>query len=121
MKEMNPKFLRIMLSSVMVVFAILQINDSDALTWGLIYGLVAAFGVLGSSRQNSLRLVISVGYLAFAWSIFPDDYQGVGQMDNQRPEVELARESLGVLIAAGINAFNGWFHHLESRNQKQGE
>ena len=47
--------------------------------------------------------------------IFPTAYYGVGQMSIERPEIEQARESLGVLIAAGINMINAWLHYVESR------
>ena len=115
MKDLIPKILRILLSAIMVVFAYLQLNDPDALRWGLVYGVVAGLGVFGTVHQNYVRYAISIGYVALALWLFPDVYHGVGQMRVERPEIEQARESLGVLIAAGINAINAWLYYVESR------
>ena len=105
----------------MIVFALLQLNDSDGWLWGLVYGVVAVLGVFGSVRQNDVRYAIVISYVALAWWIFPSVYYGVGQMSVERPEIEQARESLGVLIAAGINMINAWLHYVESRKGEGGE
>ena len=107
--------LRFLLSAIMFVFALLQFNDPDGLVWFGVYGVVAGLGMVGSVRQNSVRYIISISYVALAWWSFPNTYYGVGQMSIERPEIEQARESLGVLIAAGINAINAWLHYVESR------
>ena len=117
MKETMPKIFRILLSSIMIVFVVLQFNDPDAIGWILMYGSVAILGVFGSERQNHIRCYVSMGYIGFAWWLFPTVYYGVGQMNVVRPEIEQARESLGVLIAAGINGINAWLHRVEARSQ----
>ena len=119
MKDMTLKILRIVLSSIMVGFAFLQVNDPDALEWIIIYGIVAMFGVLGSARQNQIRWLLSIGYIGLAWWLFPNAYYGVGEMNIIRPEIEQAREGFGVLIAAGINAGNILLFRAEAAKSEE--
>lgn len=91
-----------MMVIVMIIFSILQLNDPDPLVWIATY-LCAAFLCLLALR-NKLPLwlaVVTCGlFLAGAVYQWPEIFKGVtGTMENN-PEVELARESLGLIICA---------------------
>ena len=115
MKVSKTKIVRFVLSTILLVFAGLQLNDPDPWSWILLYGLVATLGVMGSSTQNLLRIGVSVLYVCLAYWRFPTEYYGVGEMSEIQPEIEQAREAFGVLIAAGINATNIWLFAMEDR------
>ena len=113
MKVSKIKIVRCALSTILIVFAALQINDPDPWIWILLYGLVAAFGMLGASNQNPLRMSVSILYLLVAYWRFPTEYHGLGSMSESQPEIEQAREALGILIAAAINASSVWLFAME--------
>ena len=108
MKISQTTIVRCVLSSILLIFAGLQLNDPDPWRWVLLYGLAAVLGVMGSSVQNPLRVGVSILYMLLAYWRFPTEYHGVGAMDEFQPEIEQAREAFGLLIAAGINAMNIW-------------
>lgn len=113
MKIYWKKIVRIVLSLIVVVFACLQLNDPDPFGWIVLYGAIVVCGLFGSAKQNRLRTIMSVGYICLGIWLFPSSYSGLSEMSEAQPEIEQARESLGVLIAAGINIMNGWLHTLE--------
>ena len=108
MKVSNTKIVRCVLSTILLVFAGLQLNDPDPWRWVFLYGLVSVLGVVGSSIQNPFRLGVSILYVMLAYWLFPTEYYGVGDMSEVQPEIEQAREAFGILLAAGINATNVW-------------
>ena len=69
--------------------------------------------MVGSASQNSGRVLISVVYLCVAWWRFPSSYHGIGEMNEFTPEIEQAREAIGLLIASGINGINVWLFSVE--------
>ena len=113
------KILRYVLSVTMLIFAGLQLNDPDPWRWVLLYGVVAISGLVGSSAHNRGRIGISIAYVCLAYWRFPLEYHGIGEMSGSQPEIEQARESFGILIAAGINAFNIWFFTVEDMIQER--
>ena len=121
MKVSKIKILRCALSTILLVFAGLQFNDPDPWRWVLLYGLVAVLGMVGSTTQNPGRVLISVVYLCVAWWRFPEVYHGVGEMDEYTPEIEQARESIGLLIASGINGINVWLFSVEESHHSGGK
>lgn len=106
MKVSKTKIVRFALSTILLIFAGLQFNDPDPWRWAFLYGFLAVFGVVGSSSQNTYRIMVSVIYICMAWWRFPVEYYGVGEMNELRPEIEQAREAFGLLIASGINVMN---------------
>ena len=113
MKVSKTKIVRFVLSTILFVFAGLQLNDPDPWRWIVLYGLVATLGVMGSSAQNTLRMGMSILYVCVAYWRFPTEYHGVGDMSEFQPEIEQAREAFGIIIAAGINAMNRWMFAME--------
>lgn len=89
-----------MMIILLMVFALLQLNDPDPVIWTLTYLCAALLCVLALRNKLSLWLaVIASGlFLAGAVHQWPEIFKGVtGTMENN-PEVELARESLGLII-----------------------
>ena len=116
MKVSGTKILRTLLSLILVVFVYVQLNDPDPWGWVLLYGATVVSGIFGSEKQNRLRIALSVGYLFLGVWLFPSSYYGLSEMNDMQPEIEQARESLGVMIAAGINIINTWLFKLEWKN-----
>lgn len=110
MKLTPHRILCIGLSLMFDAFAVLQYNDPDPQVWMPIYfGMAAlclwsAFGAL----PRLIPAVVVVAALVGAYLLWPETYQGLsGKMDS-RPGVELARESLGLLICALVAAYLAW-------------
>ena len=102
------KAVRIFNGILMMGFASLQLNDPDPFVWVALYVLTAVLAWFGSHRQNRLRVLLCVMYSIIAAWTFPEEYQGVGEMDAYHPEIEQAREALGLCIASGIHGLNAW-------------
>ena len=63
MKVPHTKIVRCVLSSILLLFAGLQLNDPDPWRWVLLYGFTFVLGVMGSSVQNPLRVGVSILYV----------------------------------------------------------
>lgn len=85
------------------VFAFYQSNDPDAMIWMLIYGAAALLSVLVLLNKIT-RPVLYVAMFAFligAWLLWPDSYEGLQLKEGMyTQDIELARESLGLVICA---------------------
>lgn len=110
MKLTPHRVICIALSVTLDAFAVLQYNDPDPAVWMAVYfGMSAlclwsAFGAL----PRVVPAVVVVAALIGAYLLWPETYQGLsGKMDS-RPGVELARESLGLLICALVAAYLAW-------------
>ena len=121
MKVSKTKIVRFVLSTILLVFAGLQFNDPDPWIWIFLYGLVVALGVMGSSSQNPMRVGVSILYMLLGYWRFPTEYHGVGAMDEFQPEIEQAREAVGILIAAAINAMNVWLFAMDDHGSIEGK
>jgi hypothetical protein len=86
-----------------VIFAVYQTNDPDALIWILIYGAAALLALLVFLNKIS-RPVLWVALVAFVAGsviLWPESFEGLQLKEGMySPAIELARESLGLLIAA---------------------
>lgn len=109
------KIVKIVLSVLFVLFAVVQLNDPDPWAWVALYTYVALlFGLAAAGRD---RRYATIGGLAIIviWmaTLLPDFINWVnlgmptitGSMKAESPHVELTREFLGLLIA-GIAV--GW-------------
>ncbi|MEE2962443.1 MAG: transmembrane 220 family protein [Myxococcota bacterium] len=85
-------------------FAALQFNDHDFLQWALAYGSVG-FGAIATWRGQYIQPIAKLGAafsLLGSVYLWPAQYRGLGgPMLESVPEIELARESLGLLLATG--------------------
>ena len=96
---------------LMVVFALLQLNDPDRLPWILLYGIAAVpwLGVLLERqwhRTNFAVLLLLVFAMGIYWPSLLElleegSIADLGDaMSAQRPYIEEAREFLGLAVAA---------------------
>ena len=89
----------------MALFALVQLNDPDALGWVLVYAGVAAALLLAAWRPNALRgplgraaiAALLLGLLALVVLSWPE--QGAFWRREVWWEEETAREGMGVMIA----------------------
>ena len=84
------------------LFAALQYNDPDPFVWILVYMFVALLSVISVFRKLNPYLILAsiIMYIAGAIYLWPDVYMGVTMPMSYKPEIELARESLGLCLAA---------------------
>jgi hypothetical protein len=91
------------------VFAFYQSNDPDGMIWMLIYGAAALLSVLVLVDKIS-RPVLFIAMFAFligAFLLWPDSYEGLKLEEGMYTKnIELARESLGLLISAASMAWH---------------
>ena len=99
------KILRTVLATVMALFALVQLNDPDALVWTLVYAVVALALLLAAWRPDTLRgpfgraatAALLIGLLGLVVLRWPE--QGAFWRREVWWEEETAREGLGVMIA----------------------
>jgi hypothetical protein len=91
---------------LMVLSAAVQWNDPDPVVWMLVYLLVAFLGYRKLSGKDAPITTGAVAfvYILWAWNLFPDVWEGLMFNETQMRtiNIELARESLGLLIGAGL-------------------
>ena len=84
-------------------FALLQLNDPEPMGWLLVYMITALIHV--RAAQNYLYMLPSIsgaiGTSVAAVIFWPSEYQGIaGVMKTELPQIELARESLGLALVS---------------------
>lgn len=99
------------LAALFFLFAAVQYNDPDPVQWMLLYGGIATLYVLAAlGRPNRPATWVGLAAaLSWAFTYVPDFWQWVQMgmpsivetMKAETPYVELTREFLGLLIAAG--------------------
>lgn len=99
--------------------AAMQANDPDPGWWIFVYGLLAASCAIAAAWRVVLPLVAIAGVMSFIWSVtlMPGVMELLAShplsdlvtgMSPDRPYVEEARESLGLLIGALAMAYLAW-------------
>lgn len=88
---------------MLLVFAWLQLNDPDPEVWIPLYLVPMLLCTWSAFRPVGRWIpgVLAVAYLIGAMLLWPDQYFGVTGAMAEHHEIELARESLGLIIAAG--------------------
>lgn len=105
------------------LFAALQYNDPDPYTWIPVYMLIAILAIVSLYKKipTPVIAIIIFFYISVAFYLWPETYMGVTMPMSYHPEIELARESLGLGIAA-LAMFGIWmFSFFESRKSKTSE
>ncbi len=113
------KFMRHGCGLLLLCFATVQLHDPDPLIWVIAYGVAAASVVWPDIYLGWLRISFGVLYLWAAIWLFPETYYGVGDMVVDRPEIEQARESLGMMMAGLLILGSVWLNHKELNNLAQ--
>ena len=100
------------LSIVLFFFCTLvQLNDSDAWVWMILYSIPIFWAIFPPNNQLSRRVVgfnALLYFIAGIW-LFPSTFHGLSAMNDSVPQIEQAREALGLLIAAGGILVSIWF------------
>ena len=102
------KFIPIFFLVLFVVFAALQYNDPDPIPWMFAYLFAAFMSYLAFKGKlvNYVAFVSASIYIMGAVYQWPPQYDGItGNMDAD-PNIELARESLGLIICAAVTMVN---------------
>lgn len=105
------RVLNIVLTLWFLLSAAVQFNDPDALRWIAIYGATALIAGLAVFMRFYVPLIVVTLAVCLAWSLYlmpsvlqlflhHEPSQLLNGMSPDRPYVEEARESLGLLIAA---------------------
>ncbi len=102
----------LVLAILFVLFAAVQYNDPDPQVWVPIY-VVAALAcglVYRGLGQWWWFAGLALVYAVAAWSQWPPVFEGLwlNQVGMKTPNVELARESGGLLICAAAMAWLGY-------------
>jgi hypothetical protein len=94
------------LALVFLLFAGFQLNDPDPHIWVSAYLLPAGVLALAARGHRWPRLegALAVFYMGLALWMWPDEYHGLDEMRAAVPQIEWARESLGLGIVALVNA-----------------
>ncbi len=89
-------------AAAFLTFALLQLNDPDPARWVLAYTIAALFCAAHTLRPppHTLTFLASATFAVAAVWAWPTTFQGVSGDMNASPEIELARESLGMLLCA---------------------
>jgi hypothetical protein len=123
------KIVNLVLATMFVVFAFLQLNDPDPFTWISIYGAMAVICVLAAFRRYYVPayIVLLVVYIAYSFSSFSsivrwlrsDDkamlFDNVAKMQNLY--IEESREYLGLMICVLVLILNLIMWWLQQRRR----
>ena len=88
------------LTTLCLIFAVVQLNDPDPWVWFCSYVINAIILVFASFKKISLPLSVTlcIAYLIFAYLHWPTSFEGfMGDMETH-PHIELAREATGLLL-----------------------
>jgi len=99
------KYLNILMCGLMILFAVVQYNDPDAVFWGAVYLVAALCAGVAAFRLDLLRtrawqsvlgicLVLAVIGIVFFWPKSPDFWRVAVWW-----ETETAREGMGMMVA----------------------
>lgn len=108
---------------IMILFlglsAVIQFNDPDPILWTLLYGVATALAILHWAKpahHGSIVAPIVVGLIALGWAVLllpnvlesPPSMRIFEGMDPNFPEIEEAREFIGLLMASAWMGFLAW-------------
>ena len=98
------KIVSLFFALLFVYFVVVQYNDPDPEVWMPIYGIavVACLSIFFDKAPRKYVFFIMAGaYFLAAFQQWPPQYEGVfwGEMKMRSINIELARESLGLVIS----------------------
>lgn len=96
------KILGLLLGVLFLWAAFVQYNDPDAFLWYIAYGAAFLISILFVVGRLPFRaaVVLAIIYAAGGIYFWPERFEGVSIGDGDINNIERARESLGMLIAA---------------------
>ena len=119
------KTLDYLLAVIFILFAAVQYNDPDPWFWIPVYTAVAALSYLAAQQRfYTIPLLVTLAiclagsayYFSGVLELFLEHeaVELANTMKANKPYIEEARESLGLLIAAGALAFHLWQDNASS-------
>jgi Na+/proline symporter len=117
------RYISLIFAFVFVVFVVVQYNDPDWYLWIPIYLFPAILCFLTFRNKGNFRLNIGSMIASFIGAVYlwPQEFKGIlFEMNDRVPEIELARESLG-LVVCGIALAIASFTVGRPTNQKTDE
>lgn len=102
------KILGILFTVFFLFSAAVQFNDPDSLLWIALYALGAVLSALFVMDKLKFYWPVILGVVYIILSIYhwPAEFEGVALKDGMKTEnIELGRESLGMIIGALIMLF----------------
>jgi hypothetical protein len=111
------KLLKIFFGLLFILFAYFQYNDPDPAIWIFIYGTaaMACYMSYKSLWPTWVYYLLAAAYFIGAALQWPPQFEGVffGEMSMRSMNIELARESLGLVICALVMAILGKISKIE--------
>ena len=103
-KERSFSMIYYGLSLILFSFAVVQGNDPDYLIWIPVYMLpsIMCFMAAKDIHYPTASLVNCLLYTGAGLWLWPDEFKGLGTMKEIFPQVEKARESMGLILSAAI-------------------
>lgn len=104
-------FFRILNGSLFSYCIFVQWNDPDPFIWMVLYSLPIFWTIFPPNTPSMMKLarLNALFYLFGSLWLFPSEFHGLSEMKDEIPEIEEAREALGLLLAS-IGVFvTGWF------------
>ncbi len=112
---------------VFTSFALVQYNDPDPWVWMLLYGAVAllfGWAAIGRLYRRAaqagffLTLIWAATYLPAFWDWLQMGTPSIVEtMKAEQPYVELTREFLGLVLAAGAFGYLAWKNQAPTQNK----
>jgi hypothetical protein len=121
------KAFNLILALIFALFAAVQLNDPDPWGWVALYGWVAAVSVLAAlGRRYPWQIYLGLAASIAGIAVWTPDFIGwirtgmptiAGSMKAEAPHIELAREFLGLLLAALVFSWHWHAHRQAARKQ----
>lgn len=104
------RILALIFAGLFVWAAILQYNDPDNFLWYALYGVAAIASLLYFLKKLSFwaALILFIGYLIGAYIDWPQEFEGYTIGEGDILNIEMARESSGLLLCALIMLLYAW-------------
>ncbi len=104
------KLLAFLMGAIYILFAYFQLNDPDPEIWIPVYAVASllSFAILFKIGNRLLFIFFGLAYLVGAYFHIPNEWHGLAYQEEFVKDIELARESLGLLICSLNMFFYAW-------------
>jgi len=104
------RYFSLIMGLIFVLFATVQYNDPDPELWISIYAVAAllSFGVFFGKYNKVIFLICGLLYLVGAILFIPSEWHGLMIQEEFIKDIELARESLGLLFTSLTMFYFAW-------------
>lgn len=104
------KIFSLIFTCLFVYAVVVQYNDPDSILWFILYGVAALASILFYLKKLPLigAIVLFIGYVIGAISFWPLKFEGYAIGEGDIKNIEMARESSGLLICAVVMLVFVW-------------